>query len=60
MTSDGIHLKKNYILLHEEHINAIKMKIKPGFFSIFFKKFTFQTILDYFNVIKDNPVKNLN
>ena len=31
------------------------MKIKPGFFSIFFKKFKFEIINDYFNEIKNRP-----
>ena len=35
------------------------MKIKPGFFSIFFKKFSLQSVIDYFNDIKDIPKKNL-
>ena len=58
LTSDGVHLKQNHILSHQDLINALKMKIKPGFFNIFFKKFTLQALVDYFTEIKNNPIED--
>lgn len=49
----SIHLPKHLVVLQEQ-IDAIMMKIKPGICSIFSQKYTKEMIIDYLEDIKLN------
>lgn len=50
------HLKKSFILQHEDHINAIMQEIKPGLLSICTKKYNQDILYKYFYSVKFKDV----
>lgn len=54
-----INYTKEELLVHMEEINAIMVTIKPGFFSIFTSRYTYEMVLKYLLGVKNRTSKDI-